>query len=253
MPIKVYICEDSPKQREVIEKAVLSHILFSKSMMSLAYSTDSAEELLSRIDRRNELNVYFLDIDLHKGEKINNGLELAQEIRTFDPVGVIIFITVHSELTYLTFQYMVSALDFIVKSPNIDISSRIRKCLKVVEDRAELVANASDSGIQLSTNNGFVNFLFSDILYLSTNKSHIITLHSTDNQEYQIYHKTLNILEQDLKDHFIRCHRSFLVNSRGIFSISKNFSELIMRNGVQIPIATRKKAIVRKMYEQSVQ
>lgn len=250
MPIKVYVCEDSPEQREVIEKAVFSHILFSKSMMMLDGSTGSANELLTKIDRKNELNVYFLDIDLHKGERITNGLELAQEIRTFDPVGVIVFITVHSELTYLTFQYMVSALDFIVKLPNTDISGRIRECLKVVESRAELIADSSNCGVKLNTNNGFVNFLFSDILYLSTNKSHIITLHSTDNQEFQIYHKTLNILEEDLGREFIRCHRSFLVNGQGIFSIAKDYSALIMRNGVQIPVATRKRTSIKKIYEQ---
>lgn len=248
MTIKVYICEDEQEQRAIIEKAVYSHILFSKSMMVLDCSTGSSQELLERIDEKNRFNVYFLDIDLNQKEKITNGLELAQEIRNIDPVGFIIFITVHSELSFLTFEYMVGALDFIVKTKNVDISQRIRECLKVVEERLEKISSSVEQGIKLSTNHGFVNFLYTDILYFSTNKTHVITLHSTDGREYLVYQKTLQTLEQDLKNDFVRCHRGFLVNAQRIFSIAKDYSHLVMRNGAQIPISTRKKNTMKNIY-----
>lgn len=54
----------------------------------------------------------FLDIQL---EADINGIKLASEIRKHDPVGNIIFVTSHSELTYLTFVYKVAAMDFILK------------------------------------------------------------------------------------------------------------------------------------------
>ena len=44
-----------------------------------------------------------------------NGIKLGSEIRKYDPIGNIIFVTSHSELTYLTFVYKVSAMDFIFK------------------------------------------------------------------------------------------------------------------------------------------
>lgn len=250
MAIKVYICEDEKEQREVVEKAVNSYILFSDSLMTLDYSTDSATDLSLHIDWKNELNVYFLDIDLKEEKNIKNGLELAQEIRKKDPIGYIIFITVHSELAFLTFQYMVGALDFIVKAQNVDISRRVRDCLKTVEERLGSMSNLVEQGIRLNTSYGYVHFLHTDILYFSTNKTHVITLHATDGKEYQVYQKNLSILEEDLKDAFIRCHRSFLVNSQAIFSISKNYSSLVMRNGAQLPIATRKKSELKKMYKE---
>ncbi|WP_241960035.1 PfkB family carbohydrate kinase, partial [Staphylococcus gallinarum] len=45
--------------------------------------------------------------------------KLASEIRKHDPVGNIIFVTSHSELTYLTFVYKVAAMDFIFKDGTI--------------------------------------------------------------------------------------------------------------------------------------
>ena len=47
----------------------------------------------------------FLDIQL---EADINGIKLGSEIRKYDPIGNIIFVTSHSELTYLTFVYKVS-------------------------------------------------------------------------------------------------------------------------------------------------
>ena len=41
-----------------------------------------------------------------------NGIKLGSEIRKYDPIGNIIFVTSHSELTYLTFVYKVSADGF---------------------------------------------------------------------------------------------------------------------------------------------
>ena len=56
-----------------------------------------------------------------------NGIKLGSEIRKYDPIGNIIFVTSHSELTYLTFVYKVSAMDFIFKDdPTISID-----CLKL--------------------------------------------------------------------------------------------------------------------------
>ena len=53
----------------------------------------------------NDVGCYFLDIQL---EVDINGIKLGSEIRKYDPIGNIIFVTSHSELTYLTFVYKVS-------------------------------------------------------------------------------------------------------------------------------------------------
>ena len=58
-----------------------------------------------------------------------NGMKLAQQIRLFDPRGFIVFISAHSELSYMTFQYWVEAMDFVLKDNPAEVKVKIRECL----------------------------------------------------------------------------------------------------------------------------
>lgn len=69
---------------------------------------------------------FFLDICL---QSEMTGLILAQELRKIQPRCFIIFITSHSEMSILTFQYKVEALDFIIKDSSENIRKRIHECL----------------------------------------------------------------------------------------------------------------------------
>ena len=51
------------------------------------------------------------------------------EIRKYDPIGNIVFVTSHSELTYLTFVYKVAAMDFIFKDDPDQLKTRVLDCL----------------------------------------------------------------------------------------------------------------------------
>ena len=56
------------------------------------------------------------------------GLTLAQEIRKYDPRGFIIFVTTHSEMSYMTFIYKLEALDFILKDEPKELPKIILHC-----------------------------------------------------------------------------------------------------------------------------
>lgn len=57
-------------------------------------------------------------------------MEIAVEIRNRDPHAVIVFVTTHSEFMPVSFQYQVSALDFIDKElPEELFSHRIEKAI----------------------------------------------------------------------------------------------------------------------------
>lgn len=244
MAIKVYIAEDNITQRATLEQAVKNYQLFSDWELEIAYSTGSGDELLEKIDRRNQWNVYFLDINLDEESGLNNGFALAQEIRKFDPLGFIIFVTVRSELSFLTFQYRVQALDFIIKDPTADIRERVHTCLKTVEQRLEALSTSKT--IKLNTGSEITSFILDDILYFSSNKGHVLSLHSKNNH-YLIYQETLNNLEEQLSDSFLRCHRGFLINKKVIQSIAKDYSSIILENNASIPVAARKKGQLKSL------
>lgn len=238
MAINVYIAEDNFAQRTSLEQTITNYQLFSDWELTLVYSTGSGEELLQNIDRKNQWNIYFLDINLEEDSELNNGFAVAQEIRKFDPFGFIIFITVRSELSFLTFQYRVQALDFIIKDPAVDIRERVHTCLKTVEQRLDSLTTSQS--IKLNTGSEITSFILDDILYFSSNKGHVLSLHTKNNQ-YLIYQTTLNNLEEQLSDSFLRCHRGFLINQKAINSIAKDYSSITLENNESIPVSVRKK------------
>lgn len=244
MTIKVYIAEDNFEQRKQIKQAVKNYQLFSDWELEIASTVSTGEELLASIDRENQWNIYFLDINLANDTRLNNGFIVAQEIRNFDPFGFIVFITVRSELSFLTFQYRVQALDFIIKEPTINIQERVHACLKTVEQRLSILSTGQT--IKLNTGSEITSFIVEDILYISANKGHVLSLH-TKQKEYQIYQETLNHLQEQLEDQFIRCHRSFLINTKYINQISRDFSTLELENGTIIPVSVRKRNSLRTL------
>ena len=113
----------------------------------------------------------FLDIQL---EADINGIKLASEIRKHDPVGNIIFVTSHSELTYLTFVYKVAAMDFIFKDDPDELKSRIIDCLETSESRLKLLSKESNvETIELKRGSNSVYVQYDDVMFSSLHQNHI--------------------------------------------------------------------------------
>ena len=110
--IDIYICEDNQKQLNLFKKYISNTILIEEMDMKIALATSDPHALLEKILTAENTGLFFLDIDLKSDM---DGLALAQRIRQIQPRCFIIFITSHSEMSFLTFQYKVEALDFIIK------------------------------------------------------------------------------------------------------------------------------------------
>lgn len=98
--------------------------------MKLLLSTGDPHSILEKAQLSKNTGLYFLDICL--GTDMN-GLILAQKIREIDARCFIVLITSHSEMSLMTFQYKVEALDFILKDNPSCIQERIDDCIKNVD------------------------------------------------------------------------------------------------------------------------
>jgi len=62
--------------------------------------------------------------------------------------------------------------------------------------------------------------------------------------------KTLKEFDKLLSDYtFLRVHQSHLVNTEFIKEFLKSNGELVMKDGTKVPVSTRKKAVVMKMFQ----
>ena len=136
--LKIYICEDIEVQRNKIQQVIENIVLMEDLDMELCCVSEDPYRILEKVKETEEVGIYFLDIAL--GADMT-GLTLAQEIRKYDPRGFIIFVTTHSEMSYMTFIYKLEALDFILKDAPEDLGKRIYECILKANQRFASVNN----------------------------------------------------------------------------------------------------------------
>ena len=233
--LNIYVCEDHDVQRRAIVKIIQNTILIEEQDMQLVLDTADPYALLEKVKASQNTGIYFLDIDLHSDI---NGMQLAQKIRLFDPRGFIIFITAHSELSYMTFQYRVEAMDFVLKDNPAEVKVKIKECLLNAMERYTLQTNKTHKVYTIETGGRKISVDYNDIFFFETSGNiHKVILHAKNRQIE--FSGTIKELAATLGDGFVRCHRSFLVNKRNIKEIDAKNRIIYFINGESCLMSTR--------------
>lgn len=190
--------------------------------------------LLDKVRISRNTGIYFLYIDLNSDL---NGMKLAQQIRLYDPRGFIIFITAHSELSYMTFQYRVEAMDFVLKDNPAEAKVKIRECLLNAMERYTLQTNRTHKVYTIETGGRRIILDYDDIFFFETSGNiHKVILHAKDRQIE--FSGTIKELARTLGDDFVRCHRSFLVNKNNIKEVDEKNRIIYFNNGESCLVST---------------
>lgn len=221
--MNVFICEDDVLQREKIEKIINDIFQIDDIKGKIILSTDSSYKLMSYLNEGINRGVYFLDIDLN--EDIN-GIELAKKINEIDKEAIIIMITSHYDMSYLTFKYHIGAIDFIVKGNYNHIKERVRECIIHANNKINHI-DINDCFI-ISTSKDLYRIKYSDIIFFETCRKRVIGIHTIDG--YMEFPSTMKELESRLDDRFIKCHKSFIVNKSKVKRIDKKRKVIVMEN-----------------------
>ncbi|MGE5627771.1 MAG: LytR/AlgR family response regulator transcription factor [Solirubrobacterales bacterium] len=223
----IIICEDNNIQRKQLENIITEEINNSKLDLSIILSTSNPKEVVKHIALSKDNNfIYFLDVELNS---YINGIELANIIRKYDPKGYIIFVTSHAELTLLTFEYKVQAMDYILKSNGGNLKVKIVECLRAACSDFKKTNDIEKKYFSIDIGNRIVNVQPDKILFFETDKDHRIRLRTFD--ENIEFYCSLKEIEKILPPYFYRCHRSYIVNTRNIKSIDKDKLIVNMTNG----------------------
>lgn len=233
--LDIFVCEDDPSQRQTVVKIIQNTVLIEELDMELLFETEDPEKLLEKVRKGQNTGIYFLDIDLNSSM---NGMKLAQQIREYDPRGFIIFITAHAELSFMTFQYRVEAMDFILKDNPAEMKVKIRECLLNSIERYQLQTNKRHHLYTIEVAGRKISVDYDDILFFETSPNiHKVILHAKDRQIE--FPATLKELKNLLDDNFVRCHRAFLVHKKYIKEIDRKNRVIHLANGETCLISTR--------------
>ncbi len=233
--LNIFVCEDNEVQRRTIVQIIQNTVLIEELDMQLVLDAGDPYILLERVKTSQNTGIYFLDIDL--GSNMN-GLKLAQHIRLYDPRGFIIFVTAHCELSYMTFQYRVEAMDFVLKDNPAEAKVKIRECLLNAMERYTLQTNRTHKVYTIEINGRKISVDYEDILFFETSGNiHKLILHGKDRQIE--FSGTMKELADTLGSDFVRCHRSFLVNKKNIKEVDAKNRILYFANGETCLMSTR--------------
>lgn len=227
-----FIVEDNIIQAESLKKiiknqAVSLNITFDNYILSC-----KLDYILANIHKSLQPNIYFVDIEIR--EKKTRGFEIATEIRKIDTVGTIIFITSHGEMAQLSYSYLVSALSFIEKKPQLaEFEQKIFSCLK--QYKASMNFENEEYFIY-NTKYSSVKARISEMLYFMTSEAHKIELICT--HRTISFYGNLNSI-QKTSQNFIRIHKSYVVAIDKIVEVDKRNREIKLLNNDILPISKK--------------
>ena len=166
----------------------------------------SAGQLLEAA-RRERFTLYLLDVIMPGMD----GMEAAQEIRSFDAAADIVFLTSSPGFAYES--YSVRALEYLLKP----ITPRL---LFPLLDRLALREQRPQEGLTLKTGSMLVRVPFSQLAYVEVNGKHLY-FNLTDGQVREVVGSMRDYEPLLLaRPEFMRVHRSYIVNMLQVSELS---------------------------------
>lgn len=154
-------------------------------------------------------------------------------------MGFIIFITTHSEMSYLTFVYKVEAMDYIIKDSYNNIRERFYHCIVNTNKKYSVKTKKSQKNFTFKVDDKIINVEYDKILFFETSRNiHKIVLHA-ENKRVEFYAQMKEIEDKLDGDIFYRCHKSFILNKNKIKEIDTKNRIAYMSNGEECLISSR--------------
>ena len=209
-PLTCLIVDDNE-----INRFTLEHFVDLTPELRLVGSLPGGLEALEFFRRGGKCDLLLLDIEM----PTLNGLELARLLP--QPAPAIIFVTTHQEFAVAAFELQV--VDYLVKPVEFRrFAQAIRRVLTPPPPPPLTAETAPDLFVKIGGRSVRVNF--DDVLFIEALSTYSMLVMA--NQKHIIYF-TLKALADRLPfAHFVRVHRSYIVNVRRIESIENNVLRL---------------------------
>ncbi len=238
--IGIYLCDDDDDIRHQIQTALEWKIFVENYDMKVLCSASNARDLLDVVENGKQ-GIYFLDVELKDAEW--DGFRLGRELRQRDPHGTLVYITSYGDLAWRTFQYHLEAFDYMIKGPE-PIGPSAARCLDEIHARLLARRQTPTEMFTLRTGEMVRHVPLRDILFFETaSTAHHIFLHTPGSRMDFI--GSLNELEIQLGEAFIRTHRAYLVAADKIEAIDLKNNKL-WAGGHECLLSRAGKAALRK-------
>lgn len=235
MKIRIACCDDEKQQLELYKTMFTNIEIRQDIKLNVEYFL-SGNFMLERFQsEKNPFDLVYLDMDMDE----KSGLDLAKEIRqNYHSDCLILFLTNYPK--YMQNSFDVRAFQYMIKPVQFDeFEKKFNAARKYLEkdDKNRVVLKIDEDNVVFFTN---------EIYYIEKEKS---------SKQFLVYLEdkcvvakgVLSAIEnQLLEQHFMRTHRSYLVNMKHIRRIQKN--DLVLSNGNLVPISRRKEKELKQQF-----
>jgi len=231
-----------------LEKIIQQNNLDGK----VSFTTDEPKRVLEYAKQNVQgINVYFLDI--HLGGKMN-GLELARQLRCYDPHAYIIFVTGHPELCVTTFKYHVEAFEYLNKPISYQALEDCVLCVsKHYTDYLNYQSHNKNAVIKIRSGNRDYSIELDNIIYVESINQKLVVHTKTRNVEFFGYLKDMIHELNKNGENFYRCHRSYIININQVKEVNYKESYVIMLNDEKCFISRQQKGEMKEVLDRVIQ
>ena len=231
--MRIAVCDDNIEFLQGL--STLLNMYGEENHCILEYKTfTNPLELVMQMEKGVHYDVILLDICMPG----MNGIQCAKDIRMYDNLVKIIFLTSSTE--YAVESYSVKAHNYLLKPIQKDSLFSVLRQLEKEENVAE------KKFFIIKSKTGITKIFLEKLEYCEVINRKLV-LHLINNEEYESTLR-MNELEESLEGFgmFLRTHRSFVVNMDYIQSLMTH--SIVMESGVKIPVPREKYAQIKQIY-----
>lgn len=221
--MKIAICDDDKLFTDMLSEK-LAELLNKNNFRYNITSFSSGSELITALSKRPyRFDVIFLDVDMPEV----NGEEVAEYINSSKISIPVIFVTNHDDFVFTSFKYR--PFGFLRKS---HIDSELEETVI----RLYNYLSKSHQCYTFTFQSKLISLPYNKIKYIEA-YGHEVIIHTTDTDIRT--NKSLSEIEKVLSAYgFIRIHKSFIANTRFIFSVERN--NIILTDNSSLPVSRTK-------------
>lgn len=207
------VCDDNLNILNKFTKMLESIFLKYNYDASVAFQSTNADSILSFVNS-NKTDVLILDINLKSNI---SGLQLAEKVRETNKNCYIIFTTGHLE--YAIVAYKLKTFDYLPKPITYErLEDTVVRLFEDINGQPKKYIRIDNKNTLIDENE--INYIERDGMKL---------IFHTDDKDYEAY-TSLNKIQENLPNNFIRCHKSYVANINKLVNVEPVSNTLFFAN-----------------------
>ncbi|SFD09799.1 LytR/AlgR family response regulator transcription factor [Flavobacterium phragmitis] len=209
-------------------KALISHISKFDELEHSGSAFNGMEAI--KLLNENQYDIIFLDINM----PVISGVEL-MELQPNRPLTIVT--TAYTDFALSAYQN--DAIDYLMKPISLDNFSKAIEKAKTYHSGNTLKKenNNTEKTFSYRSNGQTIETPLSDILYIESLGNYMKLYHGKLKSPIIIYGSLASISSEIDCSHFVQVHRSFIVNTTKITTVT--FKNLTMANGYIVPVGRK--------------